>query len=94
MLRSPRRRGFAFLCQQFSLRTNEEGILLLEEIKEENIINNGVHLQTWNEFLPVLEEYAELLELKIEVSNPHATIQEPEARDKTLFIKFNTVKEH
>jgi len=75
------------------IKTNDDNILLMEV--QGKVSKIGGHLQTWDEFSPVLEEYAELLNVKIVVSNPHVNqiigkgvTLEPEAKEGTLFIKF------
>jgi len=82
-----------------TVRTNDDTILLMEP--QGKVSRIGDHLQTWNEFSSVLEEYAELLNVRIVASNPHMSggmkskevVSEPEAEEGVLFLKFNSSPE-
>lgn len=52
------------------------------------------NLQDWDKMLPILQKYAEILDTKITVSNPHGKERPIQTADDTLFIRFWSVPTH
>lgn len=70
------------------VKTDQAGVFLLKGWVPRVVLESSSNMERWSEIEPVLQEYAEIMELDIVASNPHGNQSTPRSEERKLFLRF------